>query len=319
MVWVALQLWSRYGMYLKRFTSYYQLCKIRIAFFSGLSAVAGYVLIAAQLQAQLVIVFAGVFLLASGASGLNQCQERATDALMSRTKNRPIPSGRISPHNALLFSIMLGTSGIYILYAGCGSMPAMLGLIATVWYNGVYTSLKKKSAFAAIPGALTGAMPPAIGWVAAGGHLSDPRLSAISLFFVIWQIPHFWLLLMNHGNEYRDAGLPSLTLILSRAQIARIVFQWIAATAVCGPALCLFGLAQSSLIQYSLLVASMLLILQVAGIARNSCIARPVFVRLNTYMIVVIALLVTDRLYILSGPLPSGFSKIYTVIASSYL
>jgi protoheme IX farnesyltransferase len=306
-------------MYLKIFTSYYQLCKIRIAFFSGLSAVAGYVLVAAHLQVQLVIVFAGVFLLASGASGLNQCQERATDALMSRTKDRPIPSGRIRPHNALLFSIMLAASGIYILYAGCGSMPAMLGLIATIWYNGVYTLLKKKSAFAAIPGALTGAMPPAIGWVAAGGQLSDPRLSAISLFFAIWQIPHFWLLLMNHGNEYRDAGLPSLTLILSRAQIARIVFQWIAATAVCGPALCLFGLAQSSLIQYSLLASSTLLILQGAGIARNSGIARSVFVRLNAYMIVVIGLLVSDRLYILSGHLPSGIEKIYALIASSYL
>ena len=256
-------------MSLKVFTSYYQLCKIRIAFFSGLSAAAGYVLVASRLRSQLVFVFVGVFLLACGASGLNQCQERATDALMFRTKDRPIPSGRIKPRNALLFSIMLAASSIYILYAGCGPMPAILGLIATIWYNGVYTSLKKKSAFAAVPGALTGAIPPAIGWVAAGGHLSDPRLSAISLFFAIWQVPHFWLLLMNHGNEYRDAGLPSLTLILSRAQISRIVFQWIAATAVCGPALCLFGLAQSSLIQYSLLVASVWLILQGAGIARG--------------------------------------------------
>ena len=306
-------------MSLKVFTSYYQLCKIRIACFSGLSAAAGYVLVAARLRAQFVIVFAGVFLLACGASGLNQCQERATDALMFRTMDRPIPSGRIKPRNALLFSIMLAASGICILYAVCGPMPAILGLTATIWYNGVYTSLKKKSAFAAVPGALTGAIPPAIGWVAAGGLMSDPRLSAISLFFVIWQVPHFWLLLMNHGNEYRDAGLPSLTLILSRQQISRIVFQWIAATAVCGPALCLFGLAQSSLIQYSLLVASVWLILQGARIARNSGIARSVFVKLNAYMLVVLALLVSDRLYILSGHLPSGIETIYTGITSSYL
>ena len=306
-------------MYLKVFNSYYQLCKIRIAFFAALSAAAGYVLVAAYLEAQLVVVFAGVFLLACGASGLNQCQERATDALMSRTKDRPIPSGRIKPYKALLFSIMLAASGICSLYAGCGLMPAMLGLIATMWYNGVYTSLKKKSAFAAIPGALTGALPPAIGWVAAGGHPSDPRLLAISLFFTIWQVPHFWLFLMNHGNEYRDAGLPSLTLILRRAQIARIAFHWIAATAVCGPALCLFGLAQSSLTQYSLLVASAWLILRGVGIARNSVVARSVFVRLNAYMIVVITLLVSDRLYILSGHLPFGIETIYAAIASSYL
>jgi len=298
---------------------YLGLCRVRVSLFAALSAAAGYVLIAAHLETQLVLVFAGVFILACGASGLNQCQERATDALMSRTRNRPIPSGKIKPHNALLFSLMLAVAGLNILYAACGLMPALLGLIAAIWYNGVYTSLKRKSAFAAVPGALTGALPPAIGWVAAGGHLSDPRLLAISLFFAIWQVPHFWLFLISHGNEYKVAGLPSLTLIFSRTQIARIIFQWIAATAVCGPALCLFGLVRSSLIQYALIAASAWLIFQGASIVSKSELARPVFVKLNAYMITVVALMVYDRLYILSGHVPSGIEKIATAITAEYL
>jgi protoheme IX farnesyltransferase len=299
--------------------TYLGLCRVRVSLFAALSAAAGYVLIAARLEAQLVIVFAGVFLLACGASDLNQYQERATDALMPRTRNRPIPSGRIKPRNALLFSLTLTVAGLNIIYAGCGLMPTMLGLIATIWYNGIYTSLKRKSAFAAIPGALTGALPPAIGWVAAGGHLSDPRLLAISFFFAIWQVPHFWLFLMSHGNEYKDAGLPSLTLLFSRAQITRIVFQWIAATAVCGPALYLFGLVRSSLIQYFLIAASTWLILQGTSFVRNRKVAASVFGRLNAYMIIVVTLLVYDKLHILSGHLPSGIERIYAAITASYL
>lgn len=275
------------------------LCRVKVSLFAALSAAAGFVLVAPQLRSQVVIVFAGVFLLACGASGLNQYQERATDALMTRTKNRPMPSGRINPINALLFSLAVALSGLAILFSGFNSMTAVLGLFAALWYNGIYTSLKKKSAFAAIPGALTGALPPAIGWTAAGGHLSDPRLLALSLFFAIWQVPHFWLFLLNHGNEYEEAGLPSLTLILSRAQIKRIIFQWIAATAACGPALCLFGFARSPLTQYSLAAASVWLIFQGIGFARDrggaNCSA---FGRINVYVIAVMSLLVFDSLYL---------------------
>ncbi len=299
--------------------TYIGLCRGKVSLFAALSAVAGFILIAAHPEAKLAIAFAGVFFLSCGASGLNQYQERATDALMSRTKNRPIPSRQIKPLNALLFSLTLTVAGISTLYAGCGLMPTILGLIALIWYNGVYTVMKRKSAFAVIPGALTGALPPAIGWVAAGGHLSDLRLLAISLFFVVWQIPHFWLFLMSHGTEYIEAGLPSLTLILGRAQITRIIFQWIAATAVCGSALCLFGLAQSSLIQYFLIATSAWLILQGTNFVLDSELASSLFCRLNAYKTVVVALLVSDKLLILYFHLTPGIKRLYAAIAASSL
>lgn len=282
----------------------FRLGRARVSFFAALSATAGFVLIATNLEVQLINIFVGVFSLACGASGLNQYQERATDALMPRTKDRPIPSGRINSRNALLFTMVLIATGLSIIYSGCGPIPTTIGLVALIWYNGVYTALKRKSAFAVIPGALTGALPPAIGWVAAGGHISDPRLLAISLFFAIWQVPHFWLFLMSHGNEYKEAGMPAMTLLLSRAQISRLVFQWLAATAVCGEALCLFGLAKSPSVKYSLIAASIWLVLQGMSFMRNNVDASSVFGRLNTYIIIVFALLVSDRLHILYGHLP---------------
>jgi hypothetical protein len=90
-----------------------------------------------------------------------------------------------------------------------------------LWYNGVYTFLKRKSPFAAIPGAVIGAIPPAIGWICGKGALSfDPQILALSFFFFIWQVPHFWLLLLNFGRDYEKAGFPSLTRIFNSASSA---------------------------------------------------------------------------------------------------
>jgi protoheme IX farnesyltransferase len=281
------------------FNNYLQLSRIRISLFAALSAVAGYVISASEIQIKIIPVFTGVMLLACGASALNQFQERVTDALMPRTKSRPLPAGKISPGRVLRFSLILASVGFIFLSAGCSLRSALIGLFALSWYNGVYTLLKKKTAFAVIPGALTGALPPAIGWVAAGGLMTDPRLLAISAFVAIWQVPHFWLFLLERGNEYREAGLPSITSVLGRRQIARIIFQWIAATALCGPALCMFGLAESPVIRYSLVTASVWLIFEGICFVRNSRVPMSVFGRLNVYIAVVMTLLASEKITIL--------------------
>lgn len=199
-----------------------ELTKFRISLFSTLSTFAGFILARRGLSSDVIFPILGVFLLASGSCALNQYQERQNDHLMERTKGRPIPSKKLSPSTALKISIGLLLFGSIILYVGAHWSVLGLGLFAMFWYNGVYTSLKRKSPFAAIPGALIGAIPPLIGWVSGKGHLSlDPQILAISFFFFIWQVPHFWLLLLNSGRDYEKAGLPSLTRIFSSAQIGR--------------------------------------------------------------------------------------------------
>lgn len=211
---------------------YLELCKLRISLFSALSAAMGYLLSADRIRTGMFSVTGGVFFIACGACALNQFQERDLDTIMPRTATRPLPSGRIKPVNALYFSAALLFFGFPALLLTGKTAPFLLGLFAVVWYNGVYTPLKRKTSFAVIPGALIGAVPPAMGWVSGGGALSDHRLVAVCFFFFMWQAPHFWLLLMDRGEEYKRAGLPSPAELFSKSQLRRILFVWISAASV---------------------------------------------------------------------------------------
>ena len=197
----------------------------------------------------------GVLFLACGSCALNQCQERNLDKLMERTRSRPLPSGKMSPGVCLLVSLSLMFTGAALFVYGANLMALVLGLFAVLWYNGTYTYLKKKTAFAAIPGALIGAIPPAIGWISGGGSLLDPRIGVVAFFFFIWQVPHFWFLLLNFGKDYENGGLPSLTKIFTSAQLARMTFVWVFATAVTCVIVPLFGLVESKTINGGLFAA----------------------------------------------------------------
>ncbi len=157
---------------------YAELCKIRISFFAALSCSACYVLASSALNMALtmecIMISAGVFFLASGSGALNQYQEMDTDGLMPRTARRPIPSGRIRPQQAKVFSFLLMGFGSAVLLVFGGVSAVLLGLFAALWYNGVYVYLKKKSVFSVIPGALTGTIPPVIGWTSGGGMPFSP-------------------------------------------------------------------------------------------------------------------------------------------------
>ena len=216
-----------------------QLTRARITIMVTLTTATGYLLESGGFDRGLAIVIAGVFLLASGSSALNQCQEVRIDSRMERTKNRPLPSGRIDMPTGIMISGLLILLGLYLLASGSGNVnvPLLLGCFAVVWYNGVYTYLKRVSAFAVVPGSLIGSIPPAIGFTAAGGWLGDPMIILVAAFFFIWQIPHFWLLLLIGGDQYTKAGLPAMNSVFSGPQLQRITFMWVLATAAGGMAL----------------------------------------------------------------------------------
>jgi protoheme IX farnesyltransferase len=212
------------------------LMKARITVATTVTTGAGYILAAGQARGEIWLPLIGTFLLASGSSALNQCQEVEIDSRMPRTCNRPLPAGRLSLTAGFFFSGLLILFGLYFLASVERNSLLLLGLggFAVFWYNGVYVYLKRVTAFAAVPGALVGALPPMIGWVAGGGELRDPLILLLAAFFFIWQIPHFWLLLLMQGDEYGAAGLPTLTTVFSPRQLIRITFMWILATAVAG-------------------------------------------------------------------------------------
>jgi protoheme IX farnesyltransferase len=272
------------------------LCKARISLFSSLSAAMGFFLVADPTWEMFPALFAGVFLLSCGACALNQYQERSVDARMARTSRRPIPSGRIRPGQALGWALLFILSGEgLLLFTGNNAVP-LLGAAAVCWYNVLYTGLKKVSAFAVVPGALVGCLPPVMGWAAGSGTLSDPRLAALAFFFFMWQVPHFWLHVLTYGKEYAEAGLPSLTDVFSSAQLERLAFQWVSATAVSALLLGLSGLLQSPFAKAGLAAASLWL---VAGgiflMLRHEATHTMLFRRANTFMLAVMLLTVIDQ------------------------
>ena len=284
---------------MNRLGQYIKLCKINLSLFSALSAATGFMLVRPALTTEIISAAAGVFFLACGSCALNQYQERRTDALMDRTKNRPIPSGNIKPLNALYFSISLLITGFLILLSA-GSLSAfLLAACAVILYNGIYTYLKKKTAFASVPCAVIGAIPPAIGWAAGGGRFPDRQIAAVCFLFYIWQITHFWILFLSHGDDYKKAGLPSLTDVFSQDQLVRIVFIWIFATAVTCMLTPLYGLMTSGVSNLLLVPVTVWLLWNGLKLIRgtgNTFIYHFAFNRMNIYILLVMLLLTIDRM-----------------------
>jgi protoheme IX farnesyltransferase len=278
-----------------------ELTKLRITTFVTLTTVFGFICFAEKITTALIAPAIGILLLSSGSAVINHYQERDTDALMKRTKNRPIPSGKISPENALLLALILVGSGALVLFMGSGLLALGLGLLNLVWYNGIYTPLKRKNALAIIPGSLVGALPPMVGWVAAGGSLADTQIIILAFFFFIWQIPHFWLLLLVFGKDYEQAGFPTLTQIFSMDQLARITFMWILATFVTSLLIPLFGIVNNVLIDFSLLFAGLWLSwnsIKLLKSNKEKIWFRFAFQDINIFAILVVVLLSIDKLII---------------------
>jgi len=174
----------------------------------------------------------GTFLLAAASSALNQVQERASDALMRRTCRRPLASGLLSAASGTTIGLLLASGGLTVLLVGTGLPTAILGLSALTWYLAIYTPLKRVSPLAVLAGTPCGAVPPLMGWLAAGGTLPAPQPLALALFMLLWQVPHYWLLALPERGELAAAGfrvLPSISdyrlLTLSRRWLFSLVLS----------------------------------------------------------------------------------------------
>ncbi|MEI6059590.1 MAG: protoheme IX farnesyltransferase [Bacteroidota bacterium] len=275
-----------------------ELGKVRISVAVAFTTFTGYILSKGKFDSGFILPFIGIFLLACGASAFNQLQETETDRIMKRTAGRPLPSGRISKMTALWIALAYFISGCLLLYFGPGLLTLLVGISTFIWYNLIYTPLKKVTAFAAVPGSMVGALPPLAGWVAGGGSLTDPRALAIGFFFFMGQIPHFWLLLLKLGKQYESAKLPSLTQLLTDEQIKRLTFVWIAATAVSALALPGFRLQDNIWsISLILLLSVMLIAIFVPLLNRKKPFnVGKSFVLINVYYLFVMFVMIADKL-----------------------
>jgi heme o synthase len=283
----------------KKLKDYLELSKLKVMVPVSLTGFTGYFINSPHLSTDLFLVMAGILLLAISASVLNQIQEGDLDAKMNRTHNRPIPAGRISRSQATVYFVCLLTGGIVIIYFWGNFKAVVIGLITIGIYNGIYTPLKRITPFAVVPGALTGALPPLMGWAAAGGGLWDKPIIFIGFLMFMGQIPHFWLLVVKYGEEYKSAGIPNLTGIFSSYQIKRLTFTWVLTSVIAALFLCFFEIIQINLITIVLVAASGYLIWRFTGLLKDSenhaNITR-YSVLLNSYFLLIMILLISDRI-----------------------
>jgi len=283
--------------WLKIFVS---LGKVRITVFVSITTALGYILAAEKIDMNLIYSVLGVFILSCGCSALNQYQERKYDTIMERTKKRPIPSQLISAKTGFLISMIMILLGEYILVTFSGMNAFLLGLLSIYWYNFLYTPLKRITSLAVVPGALIGAIPPAIGWVSGGGAMFSPQIIALGLFFFIWQIPHFWLLVLIFDKDYRSAGFPTLTQVFSNEQLTKITYIWIAALTASCMLIPLYGLSKNIYTTGLLMTAGLWLLWRTKNLLsqyENKKIIKFAFMNINYYVLIVVLLLSVDRFF----------------------
>lgn len=197
---------------LQKVSGFVKLLKVRLTLLVVFSAIFGFMMAAGPGGLTAWTVFAiglSAFLVTGASNTLNQVLETEYDALMKRTKNRPMPTGVISPAAAVVFALVLGVAGIMLLHLVFGLVASLLGIIALLSYAFVYTPLKRITSFGVMVGAIPGAMPPLIGWAAASGSL---EAGAWMLFLIqfVWQFPHFWAIAWVLHEDYSKAGYKML-------------------------------------------------------------------------------------------------------------
>jgi len=245
-----------------------------------------------------LVPLVGIFLLASGASAFNQYQEWPLDEKMERTRKRPLPSHRISTAEAIRIAMICIAGGILILFYYAPPACFILGIINLIWYNGIYTWLKRKTAFAVVPGALTGAIPIFMGWTAGGGSLLDPEALYLAFFLFLWQMPHFWLMTLKYGHEYRNAGFPVLSDIFSEIRIRVIVMAWMIASSGASILLFWFSIIRHPVPGYGIIGVNVMLLLLMAYqlFIAARLRYRLIFIAANLFMLIVMISLIADRL-----------------------
>jgi heme o synthase len=282
-----------------RFMDYVSLTKPELTFLSVVTALTGYYLGAqGEMQASLLLhTLLGTALVGGGAGALNQYIEREYDSMMKRTENRPVPSGRIHPLEALVFGMILTIVGIAELSLFTNALTGFLASVTLVSYIFLYTPLKRITPLSTIVGAFPGALPPVMGWTAARNEVTPEALVLFSLLFV-WQIPHFLSLAWMYRKDYARAGYRLLTVIEPEGDMA--ARQILAYTALLVPltvlpwAMGMFGvlyLVLAVVLSLAFLGVSVLLLRE-----RSNAAARHVFAGSLIYLPVLMAVMVIDRL-----------------------
>ena len=191
--------------------AYFELVKFRLSFLVAFSSGFGYVLgTTGRLDWQVLIMLClGGFMISGAAIIINQIIEKDLDAMMTRTRNRPLPTRKVTVKESIILSGVLGILGLAILHQFTNPLTTFLSFVSMILYGFVYTPLKRVGPIAVFVGAIPGALPPLLGWVAITGVIDANALILFGIQF-IWQFPHFWAIAWVSDEDYRKAGFKLL-------------------------------------------------------------------------------------------------------------
>ncbi|MEL6626869.1 MAG: heme o synthase [Bacteroidota bacterium] len=204
--------------------AYSQLTKFKLSTLVALSGMHGYLMAAGRDFDWFLLCMVGLgAMLVTGASNiLNQIFEKEYDKLMARTANRPLPSGKMTTAQGVWLALLLGIGGVYIMGHFFNLPAALFSIIALLSYAFVYTPMKRISPIAVFVGAIPGALPPLIGWVAHTGTLGDGAI-ILFIFQFFWQFPHFWAIAWQMDEDYQKAGFKMLPTAAGRTKFSALL------------------------------------------------------------------------------------------------
>lgn len=239
----------------------------------------------------------GTGLLAGGAGALNQYLERAYDARMQRTASRPLPAGLIKAETALLLGGVMSVTGLIWLALLANLATAVLGAITLMTYLFIYTPLKRRTAWNTVAGAVPGALPPVMGWTAAGGEIGGGGLLLFAIQFC-WQMPHFLAIAWLYRDDYQRAGFRMLAVTDSSGQrTARQTVHFTVALAGASVLPALFGVAGGIYLGGALLLSAAFLLSALSfGRSLTPGAARQLFLASILYQPLVLGLMVFDKI-----------------------
>jgi protoheme IX farnesyltransferase len=276
------------------------LAKVPLCFLIGCSTVFGYIWADPVLAGPAFFSGFGIFVIATGAATLNSMQEYRLDGELERTRNRPLPKGLLTPMQAGVQALVLFLIGSIILITASETLlPVLIALFAVFLYNAIYTPLKKRTVLAIIPGAICGALPPYIGWLGGGGEVVSYAGALLIVLFVLWQVPHFWLVLLTFKEDYEKSNLPNFLKQFREESLKRFFVTWIGSLVLVMLMFLVLPVHLGSFSRFVIIINACLLVVAfIYGLAiRKTSNYRNLFIILNLALFLHMSVLIAGRLY----------------------
>ena len=277
---------------------YIALLKPRVMSLVVFTGFAGLAVAPGEMHPILAAVAVFCIALASGAAGaINMWYDRDIDALMERTRERPLPTGKIEPAEALSFGVILAAGAIMLMFLATNAVAAALLATAVLFYVFVYTVwLKRRTSQNIVIGGAAGAFPPAIGWAAVTGNVG---IEAIVMFLVIffWTPPHFWALALYRKGDYATAGIPMLPVVRGGGATKRQMLIYTILLTPVSMAPCLLGIAGWALYGGAAIVLNVIFLMLAVAVMRDTseAIAKRMFGFSIFYLFALFAVLIADN------------------------